>query len=113
MKWASVLSRALKPENALAEALAALKSEIGGAQPDAAFLFVLPQHRLKYAEIAAAVLKELNPRHLLGCSGGGVIGGGHEAEDAPALSLTAALMPGVEIRPFRFEDATLPDLDGG
>ena len=38
---------------------------------------------------------------LLGCSAGGVIGGGRELEEQPGLSLTAAALPGVtRSRPF-------------
>lgn len=38
---------------------------------------------------------------ILGCTGGGIIGGDHELEQAPALSLLAARLPGVTIEPFR------------
>ncbi|MGH7821143.1 MAG: FIST signal transduction protein, partial [Candidatus Binatia bacterium] len=40
---------------------------------------------------------------LIGCSAGGVIGGGHEVEGAPGLSITAALLPGVRLDPIRLE----------
>jgi len=46
---------------------------------------------------------------LLGCSAGGVIGGGSEVEERPAFSLTAAVLPGVDIRPFHIDPRALPD----
>ena len=113
MKWTSSLSVAARPEEALAEVLAELKSKLAGMRPDIAFLFVSPKHRAAYTQIAATVLKQLSPRHVLGCSGGGIIGGGREAEQSPALSVSAVSMPNVEFHPIRIEDANLPDLDSG
>jgi small ligand-binding sensory domain FIST len=46
-----------------------------------------------------------------GCSAGGVIGGGHEVEHRPGLSLMAASLPDVEMRTFTVQDDDLPDMD--
>ena len=51
------------------------------------------------------------PRRLIGCSAGGVIGGGHEIEQRAGVSLTAAALPNVEAIPFHLENDSLPDLD--
>src|SRR4029079_10750393 len=83
------------------------------ARPDVVFMFVTPHHRAHFDLIGAGVVSELNPRHALGCSGGGVIGAGREAEQVPALSVTAAVLPNVEIKPLRLEEETLPDPDAG
>ncbi|MFW6175108.1 MAG: FIST signal transduction protein, partial [Chloroflexota bacterium] len=48
---------------------------------------------------------------VIGCSAGGVIGGGHEVEKAPGVALTAASLPGVKITPFAFEAEELPSPD--
>jgi small ligand-binding sensory domain FIST len=53
----------------------------------------------------------LQPAAFLGCSGGGVIGGGEEVEHAPAVTLAAARLPEVRIEPFHI-GGPLPDLDG-
>lgn len=113
MKWTSSLSVAAGTDAALAEVLTELKAKLGGAKPDIAFVFVSPHHRSHFSQLSAAIQKQLAPRHVLGCSGGGVIGAAHEAEQIPALSVTAAIMPNVEVRPFRIPDAALPDLDTG
>jgi small ligand-binding sensory domain FIST len=55
--------------------------------------------------------RSLNPETLLGCSAGGVIGGGEEVEQLPAVTLVAARLPDVTVRPFHL-DGALPDLDG-
>jgi small ligand-binding sensory domain FIST len=52
-------------------------------------------------------------RVLIGCTAGGVIGGGREIEQRPGLSLTAASLPGVAITPLAIEGSYLPDLDAG
>ncbi len=54
---------------------------------------------------------------IVGCTGGGIIGGDHELEQAPALSLLAAHLPGVSIEPIRmrqgtFTAPTVPDAAG-
>ena len=113
MKWASALCLTTQSENALAEALADVKAQLAGARPDVVFLFATPHHRAHYDLIGAGVFAELNPRHALGCSGGGVIGAGREAEQVPALSVTAAVLPNVKIQPLRLEEETLPNPDAG
>ena len=57
--------------------------------------------------------EKLGDCNLLGCSGGGIIGGGIEVEQAPAVSLTVASLPGVDISPFYLAPDSLPDLDSG
>jgi small ligand-binding sensory domain FIST len=113
MKWSSALSLESHSEVAIAAVLTEIKSKLGGVTPDVAFLFVSPQHKQHYATFCAEVTKHLSPKHFLGCSAGGVIGDGKEAEQVPALSLTAALLPDVTITPFRMDDAALPDMDSG
>jgi small ligand-binding sensory domain FIST len=65
--------------------------------------------------------EELAPRNLLGCVTEGVIAGGREVEDGPALAVWAASLPGAEITPFHasgfetddgVEIAGFPDPDG-
>jgi small ligand-binding sensory domain FIST len=58
-----------------------------------------------------ALAETLLPEHVVGCSAGGIIGAGREVEERPALSITAARLPGVQVHPFRFDDADLPDED--
>ena len=55
----------------------------------------------------------LGTGHTFGCSGGGIIGAGLEVEQRPALSVTAATLPGVNIEAFHLEGDGLPDLDAG
>src|SRR5689334_16716411 len=113
MKWASALCLTDRSETALAEALASVKTQLGGARPDAVFVFISPHHKKSYDQIGELIEQEFKARHTLGCSGGGVIGAGKEAEQVAALSVTAAVLPNVDIHPLRFVDGKLPDLDAG
>ena len=111
MKWASAVSERPDLEEAMAEAAAEVRTELGDSRPDLAAVFVSPHHAQGYARIGAMVWEALKPRVLLGCSGGGVIGGGQEVEFRPGLSLTAASLPAVELLPFHLEEGALPDPD--
>ena len=113
MKWASALATDADTDIALNNAIQRISAELRGSQPDVAFLFVSPHHQATYARSGALVAKRLNPAHLLGCSGGGIIGGGHEMEHRPAISIVAAVMPGVTIAPFHLDDENLPGPDDG
>src|SRR5205823_5528245 len=42
---------------------------------------------------------------------GGVIGGGREVEQHPGLSMTAAVLPGVEVNAFHIDTSALPERD--
>ena len=63
--------------------------------------------------VASSLRERLGPKTLIGCSGGGVIGGGREVEDRTGFSLTVASLPGVEVTPFVIQDERLPDPDAG
>jgi small ligand-binding sensory domain FIST len=112
MKWASTASNQPDLDQARKEAAARVRAEL--REPiDLAVVFVSPHHRGRYPEIASVLRSDLHPRVLIGCSAGGVIGGGHEIEDEPGLSLSAAALPGVAIAPFHLSDATPSSLPLG
>ncbi|MES2201783.1 MAG: FIST N-terminal domain-containing protein [candidate division FCPU426 bacterium] len=111
MKWSSAVSGELEAQDALRDCVDKIRRDLGGQKPDALFVFVSPHHSDSYDAILAGLNSGLQPRHLMGCSGGGVIGAGHEVEEGPGLSVTAALMPGVTIRSIKLDDADLPDAD--
>ena len=113
MKWASASSDNPKTDGALERIFEKLHDDLQGARPDMAFVFASPHHTANYARIGTTIDGALKPEHLLGCSGGGIIGGGLELEDKPALSVTAALLPGVEIKTFHLQDGDLPGPDDG
>jgi small ligand-binding sensory domain FIST len=113
MQWSSTVSEQFSLGEAVREAAAAIKAALGSEPPDLAIVFPSAHHSPDYEEVPRLVRDALRPRVLVGCSGGGVIGGGREVEDRIGLSLTAARMPGVEIAPFHVEDSRMPDPDAG
>ncbi|HTB23618.1 MAG TPA: FIST N-terminal domain-containing protein [bacterium] len=110
-KIASALSELIDSSAAVAECVEKLRADLDGRRPDALFLFVSPHHRDAYALIQESLLHELRPSLLLGCSGGGVIGGARELEESPGLSVTAAAFPGVALRATHINDEDLPGPD--
>src|SRR5437763_15977786 len=90
MQWASAVSRADDTRRAALEAAAAVSESLAGKPPDIAFVFLSPHHRAAPAAVEAALAETLLPSNVIGCTAGGVIGGGHEVEGTPGLSITAA-----------------------
>jgi small ligand-binding sensory domain FIST len=108
MRWGSAVSTAASVEAAVDEVVSAVKAQLGGARPDLAVVFASEHHRQGYERIPALVRARLAPGALVGCSAGGVIGGGREIEGRPGLSLTAALLPGVTLTPLHLENDQVP-----
>lgn len=111
LRFVSAASELIDSDAAVHECLASLQQQLDGATPDLAFIFVSPHHRDAYALIQETLLADLQPRHLVGCSGGGIIGGARELEDTPGLSVTAAVLEGVDIHVAHLRDDQLPGLD--
>jgi small ligand-binding sensory domain FIST len=111
LRFASAASELMDSDAALHECLAALGEQLKGGRPDLLFLFASPHHRDAYAFLQESLLEDLQPGHLVGCSGGGIIGGGRELEDVPGLSVTAAFLDGVKIHIEHLRDDQLPGLD--
>ena len=117
MKWASAISEQTAVESAIEECAVSLRAQLGGDSPDLAVVFASSHYQQNYEAIPELVRHELGfeaaPPVVLGCSGGGIIGNGQEVEQRPALSITAASLPGVTVTPFHLASDALPDLDAG
>ena len=113
MKWSSSVSEEFGVRDAIAEVVGNVQANLGGDPPDLAVIFVSPHHAPDFDLVTSSVQERLGAKTLIGCSGGGVIGGGHEVEDRTGFSLTAASLPGVDILPFALQDERLPDPDAG
>lgn len=111
MRWASSLS--LRPDSAgaFAETANAVEAQLGGSSPDLLLVFASSDHAGGYERIAALARRRFPAALVAGCTAGGVIGDAHEAEEGPALSLTAAALPGVELSAFHVEMTSLPPAD--
>ncbi len=111
MKWTSALSEQPVLEDAIAECGVAIKSSVGDADLDLAVAFISPHYEDSYDRVADLMAESLGAKHVFGCSGGGVIGNGIEIEQRPGISVTAAVLPNVDIRPVHLQVDGLPDLD--
>ena len=112
MQWASALSQQTTLRQALEECAASISASMGDTAADLAVVFASSEYASDYADLPAMVAEVLGPQALLlGCTGGGIIGGGTEIEQEPAVSVTAASLPGVNIKPIRLDGDALPDMD--
>lgn len=109
MKWASTLSEGDRLDVVVEDAVDAVLRSLEGDRPDLLVAFVSSHFAEEYDRVPALVRGATGGGLLLGCSAGGVIGGGSEVEDRPAFSLTAATLPGVTITPVYVDSQTIPE----
>lgn len=102
MRWASAISDRASGVDALDEAVAAVRGRLD--RLDLAIVFASPS----FARELAPRLGQVSAATLIGCSGAGIIGDAREIEDRPAVSITAAELPGVTCTAFRVEPGALP-----
>jgi small ligand-binding sensory domain FIST len=70
---------------------------------DLCILFAGAPHLGHGKWILSTVHEQLEPRHLIGCGAGGVVGAGREIEEGPAAVVWAASMPGAGVSTHHFE----------
>ena len=111
MRWASAVSTAADLHEAAAVAAAALRADLREQAADLAFVFVSPHFLPQFDSLPEVIAAHVPAATRLGCSAGGVIGGGRELESRPALAIVAAALPDVTVHSFTLENADLPDAD--
>lgn len=111
MKWASALSEQTPLSRAIQECTGHIRQALGNNPSDLAALFVSHHYRAEFDSVPSLVRQHLGPALVFGCSGGGIIGNGQEVEQRPAVSITAASLPGVTLSGFHLAGDSLPDLD--
>jgi len=110
MKWAAGGSDDEQLDSAVARAAADVRAQLGSCPADLIVAFLSPHHAADYDRVPALVAAALGNGVLLGCSGGGIIGGGREMEQRPGLALSAAFLPGVSVRPLYLDNSALPQI---
>lgn len=109
MKWVSTISTKDTIEACIEEASAAIREQLGDLEAHLTLVFVSPHFREKF-KLAPLLLRErLVSGTTIGCSGGGIIGGGKEVEHSPAISVTSAHLPGVDIKGFHTDTINPPE----
>lgn len=115
MQWANALSTHHSLEAAVTDVVQRAVSSLT-APADLGLVFISSAFTSEYSRLLPLLAEKLSVRVLIGCSGGGVIGTTvngetQELEAEPAISLTLAHLPGVEIQVFHVVAEELPDLD--
>jgi small ligand-binding sensory domain FIST len=111
MDWATAISHETSFEKAVLECAGGVARRLGPGPVSLALAFLTPHFAAHYPRLHEFLGRSLEVETLIGCSAGGVIGGGEEAEHTPAMTLVASRLPDVRITPLRVSGA-LPDLDG-
>jgi small ligand-binding sensory domain FIST len=116
MHWTNALSTRPSLEAAVADVVEQATSSLN-TPADLGFVFISSAFMSEYSRLLPLLAEKLAVPVLIGCSGGGIIGAAQdgqtqELESQPALSLTLAHLPGVNIQPFHLVEQDLPDLDG-
>ncbi|PLZ83110.1 FIST N-terminal domain-containing protein, partial [Fischerella thermalis] len=116
MQWANALSTRPSLEAAVADVVQRTTSSLS-APADLGLVFISSAFTSEYSRVLPLLAEQLAVPVLVGCSGGGVIGTSlagqtQELEAKPALSLSLAHLPGVDVKAFHVVAEQLPDLDG-
>lgn len=119
MKWSSLIggrdvdeksSSKQTAKQTIADLCEKLLSELG-QEPDLVIAFVSHHYARSFEKIPGYIKDKLNPKALIGCSAGGLIGGGEEVEHEKGIALAGAVMPGVKLSGFHIFNEQLPDGD--
>jgi small ligand-binding sensory domain FIST len=81
----------------------AARGPLGGLSPDLACVFVCGSEPDQVAEALQRAASVLRARTVIGCSASGVIGAAQGVEATSAVSVWAAVLPGVRVRAFHLE----------
>lgn len=76
---------------------------LGGRPTDLVCVFACTDDRKGFAAAIARVRELSGAQALLGCTAGGVLGGGQGVEGVPAVSVWAAELPDVSVRAFELD----------
>lgn len=115
IEWINALSTRPSLEAAVTEVVEKVQDKLVGSA-DLAIIFISSAYASDYPRLVPLILDKLPVPVLIGCGGAGIVGMGErekarEIEASPALSLTVAHLPNVEVQPFYIEAAEMPDLD--
>src|SRR5205807_3974610 len=86
-----------------------IAAQLGPAKTQLAVLFVHPKYVLHIDQIIDAAQKAVGVRHLIGCTGAGIIGTNQEVEEKPSISILVGELPGVEVFPFHLTEKDLEE----
>ena len=107
MRFASSVTASSEAAQAVEALLAPLDARVTPGAVDLALLFATPHFNDEIADVVERVCAKLPNAVLLGCTAEGTIGVDRELERVPSMSLLAASMPDVLVRPFHLQQKQL------
>lgn len=111
MKWVSSLAKGANLSEAVMRAASIARYKLGAETPDLLIAFASHHYAGALAHVPTLLQEHVPARVMIGSCAGGVIGNGEEVEDAPAVSLCAACLPGVDIAVSHRTTEGMPDED--
>jgi small ligand-binding sensory domain FIST len=108
LEFGAAASTAVDHNEALDEVVPSLLDQLGGT-PDLVVCFFSMNHAEAASGIALSLSERLGTSAIVGCTAQAVIGGRKELEGSSGLSVWAARLPGVEVRPFALQVVQVPD----
>jgi small ligand-binding sensory domain FIST len=112
MRFASALTTKTDWAEAVDDLGQQVAARLGPAKSHLAVLFAHPNYVPRIDQIIDATQKAVGPRHLIGCTGAGIISADQELEEKPSLSLLVGELPDVEIFPFHLTEKELEESTG-
>lgn len=109
MPFAASYSKAADLDEAVTTVCDSVQMQLGGERPHLSVAFVSHAHSRAWGDLPQRIRERTGTGVLIGCTGETIVGGGEEIEEGPALSLWSAVLPGIEITPFRVQFARTPD----
>lgn len=115
MHWVSAISTRPSLEAAIQQVVQQTQDTLS-APANLGLVFISSSFASEYSRLMPLLQEYLSLPHLIGCSGGGIVGMSpeeqvHEVEGKPAINLCLAHLPEVKIQPFQLSPQDLPDLD--
>jgi small ligand-binding sensory domain FIST len=116
MKWVNALSTRPSLEAAVEEVVDCAQQLLPNPA-NLGLVFISAAFASEYPRLMPLLQERLSVPNLIGCGGGGIVGGNlpdsqsREIEGEPALGLTLAYLPGVKVQAFHVSSEALPDLD--
>ncbi|HEY2960576.1 MAG TPA: FIST N-terminal domain-containing protein [Actinomycetota bacterium] len=108
MEFAAATSTAADHTEAVDEVVTSLLDQLGDT-PDLVICFFSMDHAPAASGIALSLSERLGTAAIVGCTAQAVIGGRKEYEGSSGLSLWAARLPGVAVRPFALRVVEVAD----
>jgi len=106
LRFASALSCHEQTAVAVRDVVEQLEASMDG-EADLVVAFATGAHVNRFDLVQRSLEHALKPQVLVGCSAEGVVGVQHEQEREPGISVLAARLPNVTLRPFRYDQLDL------